>query len=173
MKKVFILCLMAFVICSCVDNTAREQRKEQRFIADSLAKREKIVADSLDCLPIREQLLFLYGEKIVAKYESYESIYTYGWSNHCRYYMEFDHYNDRDDALFYCEQLKKAEPYIDFSIKTKYINELHLNLNEMRYIKYLQKTYELYVKYGCDVIVKMTEEYDIYEVEKILKLLSY
>lgn len=173
MKKFFILCLMAFVICSCADNTAREQRKEQRFIADSLAKREKFVADSLDCLPIREQLLFLYGEKIVAKYESYESIYTYGWSLTQRYYREFDHYNDRDEAFFYCEQLKKAEPYIDFSIKAKYINELHLNLNEMRDIKYLQKIYELYAKYGCDVIVKMTEEYNIYEVEKILKLLSY
>jgi roadblock/LC7 domain-containing protein len=47
MKKFFILCLMAFVMCSCNLEQKRIAEKRARFVADSLAKREWFVADSL------------------------------------------------------------------------------------------------------------------------------
>lgn len=55
MKKIFILCLMAFVICSCNLEHKRNEQKRARFVADSLAKRELFVADSIAKAKIREQ----------------------------------------------------------------------------------------------------------------------
>ena len=55
MKKFFILCLMAFVMCSCNLEQKRIAEERARFVADSLAKRELFVADSIAKAKIREQ----------------------------------------------------------------------------------------------------------------------
>ena len=55
MKKFFILCLMAFVMCSCNLEQKRLERERARFVADSLAKRELFVADSIAKAKVREQ----------------------------------------------------------------------------------------------------------------------
>ncbi len=55
MKKFFILCLMAFMVCSCNLEQKRLERERARFVADSLAKRELFVADSIAKAKIREQ----------------------------------------------------------------------------------------------------------------------
>lgn len=55
MKKFFILCLMAFVMCSCNLEQKRLEQERARFVADSLAKRELFVADSIAKVKVREQ----------------------------------------------------------------------------------------------------------------------
>ena len=55
MKKFFILCLMAFVMCSCNLEQKRLEQERARFVADSLAKRELFVADSIAKAKIIEQ----------------------------------------------------------------------------------------------------------------------
>lgn len=55
MKKFFVLCLMAIIVCSCNLEQKRLERERARFVADSLAKRELFVADSIAKAKIRKQ----------------------------------------------------------------------------------------------------------------------
>ena len=55
MRKFFILCLMAFVMCSCNLEQKRLEQERARFVADSLAKREQFVSDSIAKAKVREQ----------------------------------------------------------------------------------------------------------------------
>ena len=57
MKKFFILCLMAFVMCSCNLEQKRIAEERARFVADSLAKRELFVADSIAKVREREKFV--------------------------------------------------------------------------------------------------------------------
>lgn len=57
MKKFFILCLMAFVMCSCNLEQKRLEQERARFVADSLAKREQFVRDST--IKVRERERFV------------------------------------------------------------------------------------------------------------------
>ena len=166
MKRFIIVCLMAFVVCSCNFEQKRHERERARFVADSLAKRELFVADSIARLPIKSQLLMTYGEKIVAKYESYTTYYNIDYNGN-RKYATYNHYTNRDKAFFYCEQLKKVEDYIDFSIKAKHINELDY-IDDITDIVFLQKTYRLYAKYGYDGVFAINEWQPIDEVEKLI-----
>lgn len=155
MKKFFIFCLMAFVMCSC--------NFEQKRIAE---EREKFVADSIAQLSLKKQLLATYGEKIVSKYESYTTFYFL--DNNCkRIYLDFTHYSNDETAFFYCEQLKKLEKHIDFSIKTKCINELQF-IKDYADIVQLKKLYRLYAKYGYDGVFAINEWQPIDEVERLI-----
>ena len=155
MKKFFILCLMAFVMCSC--------NFEQKRIAE---ERAKFVADSLAQSSLKTQLLTTYGEKIVTKYESYTTWYFID-DNGKRYYFDLNHYDNDKIAFFYCEQLKKVEDYIDFSIKAKCINELDY-IKDITDIVSLQKIYKLYAKYGYDGVFAINEWQPIDEVERLI-----
>lgn len=55
MKKFFIFCLMAFVMCSCNLEQKRLEQERAIFVADSLAKRELFVEDSIAKVKNREQ----------------------------------------------------------------------------------------------------------------------
>lgn len=57
MKKFFILCLMAVVMCSCNSEQKRIAEERAKFVADSLAKREQFVADSLAKVRKREKFV--------------------------------------------------------------------------------------------------------------------
>lgn len=166
MKKFIIFTLMAFVMCSCNFEQKRLAEERARFVADSLAKREQFVADSIAKLPIKTQLLITYGEKIVTKYETYTTYYSLD-NNWNRKYTKFNHYANRDKAFFYCEQLKKVEDYIDFSVKAKCINELDY-IKDITDIVSLQKTYTLYAKYGYDGVFAINEWQPIDEVERLI-----
>lgn len=54
MKKFIVLCLMAFVMCSCNLEQKRLEQERARFVADSLAKREEFVRDSIFFAEIKE-----------------------------------------------------------------------------------------------------------------------
>ena len=155
MRKFFILCLMAFVMCSCNLEQKRIAEERARFVADSLAQSS-----------LKTQLLTTYGEKIVTKYESYTTWYFID-DNGKRYYLDLNHYDSEKSAFFYCEQLKKLEKHIDFAVQTKCINELDY-IKDFEDIVFLQKAYRLYAKYGYDGVFAINEWQSIDEVERLI-----
>lgn len=57
MRKFFILCLMAFVMCSCNLEQKRIAEERARFVADSIATRKLEIADSLAKAREREKFV--------------------------------------------------------------------------------------------------------------------
>ena len=68
MKKFFILCLMAFVMCSCNLEQKRIAEERARFVADSLATRKLEIADSL--AKVRERKKFVADSIRVVEFET-------------------------------------------------------------------------------------------------------
>lgn len=54
MKKFIVFFLMAFVMCSCNFEQKRLEQERARFVADSLAKREQFIKDSIFYAEIKE-----------------------------------------------------------------------------------------------------------------------
>ena len=70
MKKFFIFCLMALVMCSCNLEQKRIAEERARFVADSLAKREEFIRDSIIQTREREKfvkdsLITEFNEKFI------------------------------------------------------------------------------------------------------------
>ena len=69
MKKFFILCFMVFVMCSCNFEQKRLEQERARFVADSLAKREQFIRDSI--IQVREREKFVKDSLITAFNEKF------------------------------------------------------------------------------------------------------
>lgn len=102
MRKFFILCLMAFVMCSCNLESKRVAEERARFVADSLAKREQFIRDSIIQVREREKyikdsLITAFNEKFIktpqAKCRVVEDDYrTITWYNN-PYFTTLNNYN--------------------------------------------------------------------------------
>lgn len=68
MKKFFILCLMAIVVCSCNLEQKRIAEERARFVADSIATRKLEIADSL--AKAREREKFVADSIRVVEFET-------------------------------------------------------------------------------------------------------
>lgn len=69
MKKFFVLCLMAFVMCSCNFEQKRLAEEREKFVADSLAKREQFVRDSI--IQVRERERFVKDSLVTVFNENF------------------------------------------------------------------------------------------------------
>jgi hypothetical protein len=169
MKKFIVFILMALVMCSCSIHNERIEHNKMIRKADSLSRvcyRQQKTIDSLSRLTLKTELLNTYGKAIVKKYESYTTHYDVDWNGN-RKYNNFDHYADRDKAIFYCNQIKKLKNYVDINVKTKRINELDWELDADQ-IKFLKKIYRLYKLYGYDGVEAINEWQPIQEVERLI-----
>lgn len=169
MKKFFIFCLMAFVMCSCNLEQIKSERDNALKEVNTLTKlcsEQQSTIDSLLTITLKSDLLRIYGKKIVSKYESYTTHYEVDYNGN-RKYTKFEHYANREKAFFYCEQLKKLNGHINFSVKAKNINELDGKMTEKE-IAILKKYYRLYAKYGYDGVTAINEWQPIDEVERLI-----
>jgi hypothetical protein len=160
---------MAIVMCSCnLEQIKNERDSAVKEVATltKLCSEQQSTIDSLLLVTLKSDLLRVYGKKIVSKYESYTTHYEVDYNGN-RKYTNFEHYANREKAFFYCEQLKKLNGHIDFSVKAKCINELDWEIDTDQ-IKFLKKIYRLYKLYGYDGVEAINEWQPIDEVERLI-----
>lgn len=167
---VIIVCVAFIILLNSIatkQNTQKiEQERKEMIRQDSVARAE-FIRDSIIKVETKNELLQHFSEDVIAKYESYTKRYIVLDSGD-KFEFDFNHYRNKENAFFYCNQIKKLKNYIDISIKTEYINELECELNYSR-ISYLRKLYRLYKLYGYEGVNAIHEWQPIDEVERLIK----
>lgn len=173
-SSISIIICVAFLIVVIIMNSSItkqnkqkiEQERIEKIRQDSIARAE-FIRDSIIKVETKNEILQHFSKDVIAKYESYTKRYILLDSGD-KLELDFNHYRNKENAFFYCNQIKKLKNYIDISVKTEYINELEWELN-YNGISYLRKLYRLYKLYGYEGVNAIHEWQPIDEVERLIK----
>jgi hypothetical protein len=167
---VIIVCVAFIILLNSIatkQNTQKiEQERIEKIKQDSIARAE-FIRDSIITAETKNEILQHFSKDVITKYESYTKRYIVLDSGD-KFELDFNHYRNKKNAFFYCNQIKKLKNYIDISVKTEYINELECELNYSS-ISYLRKLYRLYKLYGYEGVNAIHEWQPIDEVERLIK----
>lgn len=167
---VIIVCVAFIILLNSIATKQNAQKIKQERIEmirqDSVARAE-FIRDSIIKVETKNELLQHFSKDVITKYESYTKRYIV-LDTGDKFEFDFNHYRNKENAFFYCNQIKKLKNYIDISVKTEYINELECELNYSR-ISYLRKLYRLYKLYGYEGVNAIHEWQPIDEVERLIK----
>lgn len=155
MKKFFILCLMAFVMCSCNLEQKRIAEERARFVADSIATRKLEIADSLAKVREREKFVadsiakaeHLNAVKNSIKIDDY-FLCTPNYVGGCDMNLHFRNISKKTIKyiIFTCEFYNAVDDHVWCEIRDSY----SIRIKETGPIKYWEYDSNIW----CDVIYK-------------------